>query len=266
MATPQERVINTALSEIGYLEKKSNSNLYSKTSNAGYNNYTKYWADIAPAYQAQPWCACFVTWVLTKTFDKDTAKRLLWHFPYISCVQGKYYAKQQGCYTSNPSVGDVIIFKDSSGTPCHTGIVSEVTDTKVTTIEGNTSSGSKVIANGGAVCKKSYSRSYSRIDGYWHLNYSFIEGDDLTMSQYTDLKKEIDTLTSSINSIKSELSSRIGYYNYIDKNMSDSYKPTIQKLVNKGLLQGNESGELMLTTDMMRVLTILDRAGSFDTD
>lgn len=37
-------------------------------------------------------------------------------------------------------------------------------------------------------------------------------------------------------------------------------KDTIQRLVNKGFLQGDENGKLNLTTDLMRVLVINDRA------
>ena len=44
----QDKVLQIAKNEIGYLEKASNKNLYDKTANAGSNNYTKYWADIAP--------------------------------------------------------------------------------------------------------------------------------------------------------------------------------------------------------------------------
>ena len=42
-------VIGIAEEEIGYLEKRSNSQLDSKTANAGSGNYTKYWRDIAPS-------------------------------------------------------------------------------------------------------------------------------------------------------------------------------------------------------------------------
>ena len=82
--------------------------------------------------------------------------------------------------------------------------------------------------------------------------------EDLTMTQYEELKKDIER-------IKADLVQKTGYYNYIDENMPASYRPTIQKLVDKKLLNGNEHGELMLTTDMMRILTILDRAGVFGT-
>ncbi len=78
------------------------------------------------------------------------------------------------------------------------------------------------------------------------------ESEELNVTQYEELKKEINTLKS-----------RVGYFNYIDKNMNEAYRPTIEKLVASGKLQGNEKGELMLTTDMMRILTILDRTGVF---
>jgi len=59
-----DTVIEIAKEEVGYLEKASNYNLDSKTGNAGSANYTKYWRDIQPSYQGEPWCACFVTWCL----------------------------------------------------------------------------------------------------------------------------------------------------------------------------------------------------------
>lgn len=40
-------------------------------------------------------------------------------------------------------------------------------------------------------------------------------------------------------------------------------KPTIQKLVDKGYLKGNEKG-LDINETMVRLLVILDRAGNFD--
>ncbi len=40
--TPQEKLIALAKSEIGYLEKASNSQLDSKTANAGSGNYNKF--------------------------------------------------------------------------------------------------------------------------------------------------------------------------------------------------------------------------------
>ena len=53
-------------------------------------------------------------------------------------------------------------------------------------------------------------------------------------------------------------------YNYIDDNMPSWAKPTIQKLHDRGLLKGNEHGELGLNDTMLRILVILDRTGVFD--
>jgi len=85
-------------------------------------------------------------------------------------------------------------------------------------------------------------------------NYKKIlnESEGLTVTQYEELKQEISDL-------KQKLSERIGYYNYIDENMNASFRPTVQKLVDEGIIHGNEKGELMLTNDMMRVLVFVDR-------
>lgn len=88
----------------------------------------------------------------------------------------------------------------------------------------------------------------------------------LTMTQYEELKEEITFLREENEKLKSDIDilKNPMIYNYIDKNMPSYYTPTIEKLVRKGILKGNENGELMLTEDMMRTLTILDRVGIFD--
>ena len=149
-----EKMILIAKNEIGYLEKKSNSQLDSKTANAGSANYTKYWRDIKPSYQGQPWCAAFVSWCFMKAFGLDNAKKLLKHWPYVYCpTLGSLFTKN-----ANPKVGDIVIFY-RNGTFTHTGIVTTVIGDRFYTIEGNTSGASGIIANGGGVCAKSYLNS-----------------------------------------------------------------------------------------------------------
>lgn len=149
-----KKVILIAKNEIGYLEKKSNSQLDSKTANSGSANYTKYWRDVKPSYQGQPWCACFVSWCFMKAFGLETAKKLLKHWPYVYCPN------MSGLFTlnANPKVGDIVIFKHN-GTFTHTGLVTAVVGDRFYTIEGNTSGASGIIANGGGVCAKSYLNS-----------------------------------------------------------------------------------------------------------
>lgn len=148
------KVIKIAKNEIGYLEKKSNSQLDSKTANAGSNNYTKYWRDVKSSYQGQPWCAAFVSWCFMKAFGLNKAKKLLKHWPYVYCpTLGQLFVKN-----ANPKVGDIVIFYHG-GTFTHTGIVTAVNGDRFYTIEGNTSGASGIIANGGGVCAKSYLNS-----------------------------------------------------------------------------------------------------------
>lgn len=65
------KVIAVAQAELGYLEKASDSQLDSKTANAGYANFTKYARDIdaIPHFfngpkQGYAWCGnCFIGWL-----------------------------------------------------------------------------------------------------------------------------------------------------------------------------------------------------------
>ena len=100
-----DKLIQIANAEVGYLEKSSNSQLDSKTANAGTANYTKYWRDIKPEYQGQPWCACFVTWCFVNAFGKNNAQKLLKHYPYVYCPT------MANLFTlnANPKVGDIVI-------------------------------------------------------------------------------------------------------------------------------------------------------------
>lgn len=165
-----DALIATAENEVGYLEKKSNSQLDDKTANAGYNNYTKYWRDVYPQYQAQAWCAAFVSWCMMKTFGLDVAKKLLKHWPYVYCpTLGNLFTKY-----ANPQRGDIVIFY-RNGTFAHTGIVTKVEGDKFYTIEGNTSAGSTVVPNGGGVFAKSYYNSNLPGTKFCRPDYSIVK-------------------------------------------------------------------------------------------
>ena len=82
--------------------------------------------------------------------------------------------------------------------------------------------------------------------------------EELTMTQYEELK----ALLHGINDRLAKLEGKM-IYNYIDKNMPDWARPTIQKMVDKKILVGDEKGELGLTDEMLRTYVILDRAGTF---
>lgn len=181
-------LIKIAEAEIGYLEKKSNSQLDSKTANAGSANYTKYWRDVYPSYQAQPWCAAFVSWCFEKAFGLETAKKLLKHWPYTYCpTLGDLFTKN-----ANPKVGDIVIFY-RGGEFAHTGIVTAVSGDRFETIEGNTSGASGIVDNGGGVCRKSYYNSNLPGTKFCTPDYSLVKnvstGSSGTISQPADEKK-----------------------------------------------------------------------------
>lgn len=154
MSCTPDKVITIAKAEDGYLEKRSNSQLDSKTANAGSSNYTKYWRDLVNwglgNYQAQYWCAGFVHWCFVKAFGLAAAKKLLLHAPYISCDALAAKSKAAGRRYTTPAVGDVVVFWNGSRYS-HTGIVYQVSGGYFYTIEGNTSGASGVISNGGGV-------------------------------------------------------------------------------------------------------------------
>lgn len=91
------------------------------------------------------------------------------------------------------------------------------------------------------------------------LNYTLNNEEELTVAQYEELIERLDAIDERISNIENEF-----IYNYMDDNMPSWAKPTIQKLMDKGYLNGVADNELGLTMDMIRVLVIVDRAGAFD--
>lgn len=169
-----QKVITAEKRELGYLEKKSNLHLDNKTANAGSANYTKYWRDLYPAFQGQPWCAAFQCWSFVKALGTARAKELLLgnYTYYCPTLVNRY--KKANQWFAYPKVGDFIFFKNKSGEAAHIGYVVEVDTRKhyVHTIEGNTSSSAGMVANGGGVFAKAYPLSYYRILGYGRPEYT----------------------------------------------------------------------------------------------
>ena len=81
----------------------------------------------------------------------------------------------------------------------------------------------------------------------------------LSMSQYEELKTALNKISDRLYKLEHPMK-----YGYVDENMPEYAKPTIIKLINKGYLKGDFSGNLNLTEEMLRTLVILDRSGGFD--
>ena len=180
MGYDRQKVIDIALKEVGYLEKKTNAQLDDATANAGSNNYTKYARDLyAAGYyngnkNGYAWCDVFVDWCFFKAFGKTVGQALQCQTGDLGagCIySAKYYQSKGQLHTSNPQVGDQIFYGTSASDVTHTGLVYKVDGSKVYTVEGNTSGASGVVANGGGVFTKSYSLSYAKIYGYGRPAY-----------------------------------------------------------------------------------------------
>ncbi len=167
-----EKVLSIASGEVGYLEKKSNANLDSKTGNAGSANFTKYARDMdnLNVYNTKKngysWCNIFIDWCFYKALGLDRAKQLLLGWS-AGCTQDYNWFKQNGQIVSNPQRGDLVFF----GKTVHIGIVEDVRDNKIYTIEGNTSNKAGLVANGGCVARKTYAINSTYIHSFARPKY-----------------------------------------------------------------------------------------------
>lgn len=170
------KVIEIALSEVGYHEKASNSQLNSKTANSGSANYNKFAAFIDKHYpefynlskNGYDWCDIFNDYCHIKASDMETARKALYQ-PYESCGAGCPYSagyyRQNGAFINRgagmPKPGDQIFF-GTPGDEYHTGIVVKVLGDKVYTVEGN---------SGEKVSEHCYYLTDSSIAGYGRPKY-----------------------------------------------------------------------------------------------
>ena len=98
---------------------------------------------------------------------------------------------------------------------------------------------------------------------HFEIDTDWKESEDKPMTQqervkFNELVGIIDRLADRITKLEQPM-----IYNYIDKNMPEWARPTVQKLVDKGILKGDENG-LHLTDSDLRQLVINDRAGLYD--
>lgn len=222
MSYPASKLVAIAQAEVGYLEKKTNAQLDSKTANAGSNNYTKYARDLHQAgyYQASKqglaWCDMFVDWCHWIAADKDAdeAQRVICQTgPYgAGCAYSAQYYKNAGRFHTTPEVGDQIFFYNSTKTKiAHTGIVKAVDKTYVYTIEGNTSSTSGVVANGGGVFEKKYKLTYGRIYGYGRPRYDEEETEETTQEGMVNVQVSVLKKGAKGEQVKALQALLIGY-------------------------------------------------------
>ena len=169
----RNKVIRYALSQIGYKEKATNDDLDDFTANAGNGNFTKYGRDLDAIdwfYNGKKngydWCDQFADDCFVQSYGPELAVKLICQ-PLRSagagCEFSAMYYRNAGRWFTTPEPGDQIFFNYGSGIS-HTGIVVDVTDYAVVTVEGNVN---------GQVVRTSYPFYSSIIAGYgrpcWEL-------------------------------------------------------------------------------------------------
>jgi len=180
------QMISVAEAEVGYLEKNSNSMLHDKTANAGAKNYTKYgaWYGLNPA----EWCAMFVSWCADSAgVGPDVIPR------HASCSDGITKFKRLGRWHVRsgyePKAGDIVYFTKNGVSPCHVGLVVNTSDSRIYTVEGNTSGGTSLAPNGGCVAEKNYAKSYLKILGYAEPKYT---EEEMSYEEFTEFMKKYE--------------------------------------------------------------------------
>ena len=111
------------------------------------------------------------------------------------------------------------------------------------------------------VTGKACPEPFVRDENLWENFKSQLEDNAMTREEkakFNELVNVVSALQTTIDKLANPM-----IYNYIDKNMPEWARPTIQKLVDKGILQGDENG-LGLTYSDLRYLVWNDRAGLYD--
>lgn len=154
------RLLQIAEAEIGTHETGDNLTKYA----AQYDFDTRlYGFDM----NGSPWCDYFVDWCFMRSFGYELGSSML--FQYSGCsgaaceASAQYFISHDAFYHS-PQVGDQIFFYVSGGIN-HTGIVFELDDGYVTTIEGN---------SGDAVRKNRYRLNDPSIAGYGRPAWNYV--------------------------------------------------------------------------------------------
>lgn len=172
-----KKVIDIAKSYRGYLEKASNNDLDNPTANIGSGNYTKFARDFFPELQGLEWCCMFLYACFAYAYNPIMAQNLLAGVKTAKCSLLKDAMLKNGKIFKSPMKGDLVFFQ-KNGNITHIGIVIDISNQQITTIEGNTSIGNNVvIASGGGVYEKHYDLTNPRIDSFGRPSWEIVAKD-----------------------------------------------------------------------------------------
>lgn len=147
----KKRLLDIARAEIGYRESGDNQIKYA----SGNIDNLLYGFDM----NGSPWCDFFVDWCFIQAFGYDLGSAMTYQFSGCcgaACSSSASYYRQNNALYDRPESGDQVFFYVSGGIN-HTGIVEEVVDGYIATIEGNSSD---------MVKRNRYPIGHSSIAGY----------------------------------------------------------------------------------------------------
>lgn len=104
-----------------------------------------------------------------------------------------------------------------------------------------------------------YSVSFKQVDLLGHETIiPWYDEEEINMEELEELKAEVASLRIQVETLANPF-----IYNYMDDNMEEWAKASVQKAMDKGVVQGTGSG-LGLKYDDLRHIVMLDRAGVLD--
>ena len=167
MATPQQRVVEWALAQVGYVANPDKTNKYAAfMDTTGFYNGPKNGFD---------WCDVFADCAYVKCFGVDTALKMTNQRKGgggAGCWISAACYRDAGWWSSQPQLGAQVFF-GTLGDEGHTGIVTRVGGSTFDATEGNT--GYSQGYSGGAVLTHTYDIGASRVVGFGIPNWSLVE-------------------------------------------------------------------------------------------
>ena len=126
----KKKLCEWCLSQVGYHENPDGSNKYADGD----------WDERLYGFSADnvPWCDVFVDYAFIHNFEYDAATKMTFQTPhgYAACALSAKAYEDNGCFYSQPEVGDQVFFYYGEGIN-HTGIVIDVQGETITCVEGN---------------------------------------------------------------------------------------------------------------------------------
>ena len=174
------------------------------------------------------WCATTVTAAGIQAGLQDIILGECSCNQMISLYKAKGRWMEDDAYLPEP--GDIIMYdwqdsgkSDNTGSADHVGVVEQVNGNTITIIEGN---------KGEAVARRTLKVNGRYIRGYCLPDFAS----------------------------KAESEDEMTYYKTVN-DVPDSYRESVQKLVDMGVLKGYGDGAINVSEDLCRTVTILDRLG-----